>query len=282
MWLDMGITGCALSFISGRFLLCLITTLYLWKYPPEQAANFWINKKCFFGLWDYLKFTFGSAILMCAEWWPFEILTYMSTYISDLDYNVNIYIEQLSALFFSLSVGISFAVTVYISDYIAKYTVEMTKRISYISTIYALILGGILSLFIFFSKGFMLKLFTTNEDLLSKGEPVMLVLSFVIFFKNLQYTFSSILRGLGKQTEASILSIVIFYFVMMTLAYIFGIHLKMGVFGIWLAILIGNILASIVFLIMLVFIINWEKVKEETLLRLQNDNKINLLENRIN
>jgi MATE family multidrug resistance protein len=278
MRLDLGIKGCALSFITGRFLLCLITTWYLWVYPPQPEASFWINKKCFIGLWDYMKFTFGSAVLMCAEWWPFEILTYMTTYISDLDYNVNIYVEQLSALFFSLSVGISFAVTVYISDYIAKYTVKMTKRISYLSTIYTLILGGILSIIVLLLRGSILKLFTTDQDILEKGEPTMLVLSFVVFFKNLQYTFSSILRGLGKQTEASIISIIIFYLVMLTLAYIFGNELKMGVLGIWVAILIGNILASFLFFIMLTFIINWEKVQKETLLRLKNDNKISLLE----
>lgn len=106
----------------------------------------------------------------------------------------------------------------------------------------------------------------------------MLVLAFVIFFKNLQYTFSSILRGLGKQTQASVLSIIVFYFVMITLAYILGVEHKMGVLGIWVAILIGNILAGILFFIMLIFIIDWEEVKKETLLRLKNDNKILLLE----
>lgn len=278
IWLDLGIMGSAICYIAGRFLLCFTTTLYLWIFKPLPEASFWINKKCFMGIWSYWKYAAANAVLVCAEWWPFEILAYMSTYMTEIDYNIHIYIQQLYSLFSSSSIGISFAVTVYVSDYIAKSSVRLTKRIAFISFIFSIITGAFLNLVLFCIKGCILKIFTTNEQLLNKGEPAVLLLSFTVFFRNVQYSLLSVLRGLSRQSSASILTVFQYYLVMITLAYVFGIQLKMGVSGFWLSILIGNFFAMLLYLLMLTCIINWEKVKEETLERLNNDNKVTLLE----
>jgi MATE family multidrug resistance protein len=277
-WLDMGIIGSALAFITGRFLQCVLLTMYIWIYPPVPEASFWLNRKCFLGLYDYFKFSLGSLILMCAEWWPFEILTYLSTKMSYLDYNVHIYAAQLNSLLFSLAIGIGFATTIYISEYIAKHSVKVTKKAAKICLTYAIILAGILSLIVFCLRGIILQLFTTDKDILEKGQNIMLILSFSTFLDCCQYTLSSILRGLGKQSQASIMTVIQFYIVMMSLAYVFGIVLNMGVLGIWIAILIGNFIAFCLYLFMLTCIINWDDVKEDTIKRLNNDNKVILIE----
>jgi MATE family multidrug resistance protein len=277
-WLDWGIIGSALAFITGRLFQCILLTTYICLYPPVPEASFWINSKCFLGLFEYFKFSLGSLILMCAEWWPFEILTYLSTKMSSLDYNIHIYAAQLNSLLFSLSVGIGFATTIYISEYIAKNSVKVTKKAAKICLTYAFMLVSIVSLIVFCLKGKILEIFTTDKAILEKGENIILLLSFSSFFDCCQYTLSSILRGLGKQSQASIMTIIQFYIIMMTLAYVFGIVLKMGVLGIWIAILIGNFVAFCLYLLMLSCIVNWEDVKEETLKRLNNDNKVVLIE----
>lgn len=277
--LDWGLIGSAWAFNIGRIMLFILGTGYLWIFNPVPEASFSINKKCFNlkGLWDFFKYSIGFALLMCAEWWPFELLTLLSSFMSEIDYNVHIYSTQINSLLFSIGVGISLATTIYISDYIAKCDVKIAKKAALYATIYGMMCIGVISVVLFFLRKNILRMFTQNNDIIERGQPVIFYLCFTCFLDTTQYTLSSVLRGLGKQTLASIMGFIQFYLIMLSLAYYFGIYLKMGVTGIWLAILIGDISAAIIFLTNLL-ILDWHKVKEETLKRLENDNKTALLD----
>jgi len=275
IYLDWEIVGSAIAFCIGRSILCILSTLYLWFFHPIPEANFSINRKCFTGLFDFLKFSSGSLLLMCAEWWPYEILTYMASLMTEIEYNVHIFSAQINSLIFSLPIGISFATTIYISDYIVKCEVKLVKKAAIYITIFAACCSLIVSITLFFLKSQILKIYTQNTEILYEGKGVILYLCFTQFFDMIQYTFSSILRGLGKQTQASLMTFIQFYFVMMTLAWFFGFYLNMGVYGIWRAILIGNSSVGLLYFLMLVCI-SWEKIKEETIKRLENDQKNSL------
>ena len=278
MHLDWEIAGSAIAFTIGRFCLFLLTTVYLWLRHPVPEANFSLNRQCFQGLGDYLKFSTGSALLMCAEWWPFELMSYLATYMQEVDYNVQIYAAQLNSLVFSLPVGISLATTIYISDYITKCDIKTVKRAAIYACVFAAACSSFVSLILFCLKSQILKIFTQNKEILLRGEGIVVFMCIAEVFDMIQFTFSSILRGLGKQSQASLMTLIQFYLVMMTLAYVFGIRMEMGVYGIWLAIIIGYATATVLYFLMLLCI-NWDKVKEDTMLRMERDDqKVTLLE----
>ncbi len=275
--LDWGIEGSAIAFTLGRIVLCILTTAYLWIWHPVPESNFWINKRCFYELGSYLKFSAGSTILMCAEWWPFELLTFMASFMNEIEYNAHVYCAELNSLIFSLPVGISLATTIYISDYITKCDINVVKKVAVYSTIFGFCCSIVVSFTLFLTKSSILRMFTKNEEILSKGEEIILLICFTHLLDMIQFTFSSILRGLGKQTLASVMSVFQFYVVMLSLAYFFGMYMNMGVTGIWLAILIGFLIAVLLYFLTLLYI-DWDKVKEETVNRLENDQKVLLLD----
>lgn len=72
---DMGITGLAIASSTKDFVLLAITMLYGYCTPQINEALTPIDSEAFKGWGQYLKVSLPTTVMICSEWWAFEILT---------------------------------------------------------------------------------------------------------------------------------------------------------------------------------------------------------------
>lgn len=78
----MGIKGLGLATSITNFNLLTITMIYCHCTPDINRALSMPGKDSFRGWSEYLKVSLPSTVMICAEWWAFEVLTLISGLIS--------------------------------------------------------------------------------------------------------------------------------------------------------------------------------------------------------
>ncbi len=74
-YLDFGVSGLAMA-SSCKDFLCIISVLLYSNFSSEVSARlepFW-QMGTFMGLREYLGISLPATIMICAEWWGFEVL----------------------------------------------------------------------------------------------------------------------------------------------------------------------------------------------------------------
>ena len=273
--LDYNVVGAGISFTISKMLTCVLATLYLWFYHPVPEANFWINKECFKwdGIKNYLKFSMGLAFVTCAEWWACELQAIIAINIGEKAYTVYVLIAELAALLYSIDVGFMLAITILISEIIAKGSIAQLRKSFVYSLVFGLFCGGIYMTVFFIFREHIFRLFLDDKEVFELAEPALWLLPITEFFDLFQTCLVSMFRGIGRQYLASGLMFVHCYIIMISLSYLFGIVFKLNVFGMYLGMGISDCFMSIVYMIVL-SVMDLGKTKKETLKRIEEDSKL--------
>jgi putative MATE family efflux protein len=268
-----GITGAGFSLVITQVLNTVISSLYLHLHHPRRETYFCINADCFVGWIDYLKFTLPSAFMLFADSMAMELQAVFAIFMTKEDYALHIIVSNIANIFVTMTHGFGVAATVMIAEKIAKNLIKESKAIAIYSFILAeIVMSGIVIILILFRNS-IIGLFIDDESLISKGGALVVVLALAEIFDITYGVLSCIYKGLGKQRQASVIAFVQFYVIQTVLTYILGIKLGFGVIGIWLSILTGNLLATLIYLFFLTRF-NFEQINKETTERLEKDQKL--------
>ena len=269
--LEYDALGCGISMIISQSINMILSSLYIHLWNPCPESYFCLNYDCFKGWLSYLKFTFPSLILMCAEWWAFEIQSIIAINITQLDYAVHIIIASLASILYTISIGFGMAASMLVAKHITERNTYDAKKIALtifiygntislmVTSIYAILGSNLIRLFI-----------KEDEEFIKKATPIVYILFFQQIFDHSQTVIAYIYRGLGKQLLASLVAFINFYIVQSSLSILFGIVWGYGVQGMWIAILIGCSLSLTAYIICFKFL-DFEAIRKETLDRLNND-----------
>lgn len=78
------VRGTALATTLTHAINFVCFALYTSLQPEIKEAWFLPNRECFYakGLWEFMKIGIVSVLMMCLEWWSFEIMTLLAAYVS--------------------------------------------------------------------------------------------------------------------------------------------------------------------------------------------------------
>jgi multidrug resistance protein, MATE family len=273
-YLKLGVQGAAISLILSQGLNSIMGCLYILTFRHYPQTIFFFNRDSFKGWWQYLKIALPSAFLTCAEWWAFEILSIVAIWISELDYTVHILITNISSLFLTIPIGFGMAATILVGKNISIGNLNLVKKYTKIIIVTGATIQVILSSITTIFRDEVMNLYIDDIKVKEKGSTILLLLPLINLFDFIQCMLNSVCRGLGIQLIASIIAFANFYLLQLSLSIVLGISLKLGVFGIWTAMLIGCATCGIIYSITL-YKSDLEKIKEEIVKRLDYDNKLN-------
>jgi putative MATE family efflux protein len=265
--------GAGYSLMTTQFINMTVSTIYLHFFHPNKETYFCINKDCFTGWVGYLKFTLPSTFVLFADSMAYQIQAIFAIFMTKEDYALHIMVSNLANIFFTLTHGFGIAATVMIAEKIAKNLIKESKAIALYSFILAEIIMSIVVIILILFRNKVITIFIDDDSLISKGIPLVVLLAVGEIFDITQGVMACIYKGLGKQRHASIISFFQFYVVQIILSYILGIQFNMGVMGIWLSILIGNLLTTLIYIYFLTGF-NFEQINRETTERLEKDQKL--------
>ncbi|XP_008936256.1 PREDICTED: multidrug and toxin extrusion protein 1-like, partial [Merops nubicus] len=257
-----GITGSACANTAAQYSQAIFLFLYIiGKKLHVKTWGGW-SSECLLEWDSYTSLAIPSMLMMCIEWWTYEIGSFLIGLLSVVELSAQSIIYEVSVVAFMVPLGLGTAASVQVGNALGAGDVETAKRSSSTSLLctgcFCVAVGAVLA----GTKDVMGYIFTDDKeivDLVAWVTPV-----YVVFhlFEAMCGACSGVLRGIGKQKFGAILNAVCYYGVGLPLAAVLLFVARIGVIGLWLSMLAC---VSILCTCFITYIsrMDWRKAAEE-------------------
>uniref|UniRef100_A0A3P9M254 Multidrug and toxin extrusion protein n=1 Tax=Oryzias latipes TaxID=8090 RepID=A0A3P9M254_ORYLA len=264
--LKLGVVGSAIANSLSQIVICLLLFGYIrWRKLHEKTWGGWTTN-CLQDWGSYMKLATPSALMICLEWWVWEIGGFLAGALGEKDLAAQHVLVEIGSLSYMFPLGISAAVCVRVGNALGA---GNTTR-AFVACKLALVLAGVLSVVqgvvIACCKPVAGSIFTSDIDILEIVANNLTVYIFLQFFDSILCVSSGILVGSGLQKIAALTNLVSYYCIGLPVgaALMFGAHLR--ILGLWLGILTCSCIQAAFFLVV-IFKIDWNKITLKAQLR---------------
>uniref|UniRef100_A0A8C4X853 Multidrug and toxin extrusion protein n=1 Tax=Erpetoichthys calabaricus TaxID=27687 RepID=A0A8C4X853_ERPCA len=231
--LNLGVAGSAWANTISQFSLAVFLYSYIrWKKLHVETWSGW-SQECLQEWGSFIRLAIPSMLMLCIEWWTFEIGSFLSGLISKVALGSQSILYELSTIAFMFPLGYGVAVNVRVGNALGAGNTEQAKKSS------ILVMSVVLAL-----KNKIAYIFTTDPY----------VINYLGFF--------GIVKGAGKQKIGAICNLTGYYIIGLPIGVSLMFAAHMGVLGFWIGLLVCVFMQSIFFLI-LVLKFDWKLLTEE-------------------
>ncbi|XP_015502406.1 multidrug and toxin extrusion protein 1-like isoform X2 [Parus major] len=258
----LGITGSAWANTIAQYSQMIF--LFLFIIGRKLHLNTWggWSSECLLDWDSFTSLAIPSMLMMCIEWWTYEIGSFLIGLLSVVELSVQSIIYEVSVVAFMIPLGLGTAAGVQVGNALGAGDIEAAKRSSSTSLIctgvFSVIVGSILAA----TRNVLGYIFTMDKEIIDLVAWVMPVYVVFHLFEAMTGACSGVLRGVGKQKFGAILNAVSYYGVGMPLAAVLLFVAKIGVIGLWISMLVCVFILCTCF-ITYISRLNWEKAAKE-------------------
>uniref|UniRef100_A0A4W5MEE6 Multidrug and toxin extrusion protein n=1 Tax=Hucho hucho TaxID=62062 RepID=A0A4W5MEE6_9TELE len=236
--LDLGVAGSAwANTISQLFLAAMLYAYILWKELHKATWAGW-SWECLEDWGTYIHLAIPSMIMLCVEWWTYEIGGFIAGLISEVELGAQSVVFELASICYMFPLGFSVAGSVRVGNALGAGDTEQAK----LSAKLAMFCAGSVSV-------------CTAHMFVVQQVPCL----FLLFPKAAS---GSIIRGAGKQKVGAICNILGYYGVGFPIGVSLMFAAKLGIMGLWTGLFTCVFLQSS-FLIIYLSRMNWKKATVE-------------------
>ncbi|XP_022716102.1 protein DETOXIFICATION 40-like [Durio zibethinus] len=267
--LGLGLIGASLVLSLSWWIIVVGQIVYI--LMSEKCKLTWagLSLHAFSGLWDFLKLSAASAVMLCLETWYFQILVL----IAGLLENPELALDSLSicmgisGLLFMVSVGFNAAASVRVGNELgagnpksAAFTVAVVTLVSFIIALVEAVVVLALRHVISYA-------FTEGETVANAVSELSPFLAVTLILCGVQPVLSGVAVGCGWQAFVAYVNVGCYYVVGIPLGCVLGFKYDLGAKGIWSG-MIGGTLMQTLILLWVTFRTDWNKEVETTRKRL--------------
>uniref|UniRef100_A0A803V6U7 Multidrug and toxin extrusion protein n=1 Tax=Ficedula albicollis TaxID=59894 RepID=A0A803V6U7_FICAL len=258
--------GSAWANMVSQYTQVILLILYMWWRKIHVKTWGGWSRECLLDWGSFVWLAVPSMIMLCVEWWTFEIGSFLAGLISVVELGAQSVIYELACVAYMLPLGISVAASVRVGNALGAGNVEQAKT----SCITALLCTGVFAVVVAVLLGSIRNvvgyIFTNDKEIVSLVSKVMLIFGPFHLLDATAATCGGVLRGTGRQKLGAIANAVGYY----TIGFPVGISLmfaaKMGVLGLWVGMIICISVQAISFLAFVIRM-DWRKAAEEAQVR---------------
>nr|XP_009478628.1 PREDICTED: LOW QUALITY PROTEIN: multidrug and toxin extrusion protein 2-like [Pelecanus crispus] len=241
--LHLGIMGSAWANTVAQYSQTIFLFLYIiGKKLHVKTWGGW-SSECLLEWDSFTSLAVPSMLMMCIEWWTYEIGSFLIGLLSVIELSAQSIIYEVSVVAFMIPLGLGPAASVQVGNALGAGDVETAKRSSSTSLLCtgqaarvpgSLAVGAILAA----TKDVLGYIFTRDKEIVDLVAWVMPVYVVFHLFEAMCGACSGVLRGIGKQKFGAILNAVSYYGVGLPLGAVLLFVAKIGVIGLWLSMLV--------------------------------------------
>jgi MATE family multidrug resistance protein len=251
-------TGAAIAMNITYILNMLIADAAV-RYKQQSDFKdmiFWYDKSVLFDIAPYLRIGVPGMLMLCFEWWAFELLAIFTGLLGVDQLAAEVVIIQIVAFIFMLPLGISYSASALTGNYLGEGKIDLAKRFASLAVLLDALLTTVIVILLGVYSDNVSQLFTTEENIIAIIRKTLWVLLLYIWFDTIHGVQSGIIRGLGRQSYGSIYTLFCYYVLGMPLALLLAFTAKMDIAGLWLGFAIACIILDVGFA-MIISCPNW-------------------------
>ncbi|XP_017287932.1 multidrug and toxin extrusion protein 1 [Kryptolebias marmoratus] len=264
--LDLGVAGSAAANAISQYLLAVVLFVYICLRGLHKATWGGWSIDCLQEWGPFVQLAIPSMLMLCLEWWMFEVGGFLAGVISEVELGAHSIIYELAVIAYMFPIGFSAAASVRVGNALGAGNIEQAKLSCKIPIFCALIFPCFVGTIFGTSRNVIGYIFTTDQEILQRVADVMIVFAFTHLGDSVAGVTGGILRGAGKQLIGALCNLVGFYFIGFPIGVSLMFAASMGIVGLWTGLTICVVMQSIFFLIFLSKL-DWKKAAEEALMR---------------
>uniref|UniRef100_A0A8C8Y087 Multidrug and toxin extrusion protein n=1 Tax=Panthera leo TaxID=9689 RepID=A0A8C8Y087_PANLE len=237
--LSLGVRGSAYANTISHILQTIFLFLYivLKKLHLETWAGW--SGQCLQDWGPFFSLAIPSMLMVCMEWWAYEIGSFLMGLLSVLDLSGQAIIYELATTVYMIPLGLSNAVCVRVGMALGAADTVQAKRWAQSGM---LCTGGdVLMLQMNVLSGF------SRRQVIALVNKVLPIYTVFQLFEAICCVYSGVLRGSGKQAFGAVVNTVMYYVIGLPLGIVLTFVVRMGIMGLWLGMLACGLLGAAAF-----------------------------------
>ncbi|KAG0361028.1 mate-domain-containing protein [Gamsiella multidivaricata] len=231
-YIGIGYIGAPIATSISYWNMLLLLLLYIKFVDGSQGWGGW-TRECLTGWPSFLKLALPGVMMVCTEWWAFEVVSLAASYLGTVALAAQSVVVQTSGLLYTIPFGISIAASNRVGNLIGMGDARSAKVSSRVSIALAIIFGMVNSTTLIIFKDRWGRLFSEDADVV---KTVAMVLPLVALFQisdGLAGVGGGVLRGVGLQHLGAYLNLIAYYLVAFPLGYVMAFTMGWGLKGLW-------------------------------------------------
>ncbi|KAM8903164.1 multidrug and toxin extrusion protein 1 isoform 2-T2 [Spinachia spinachia] len=264
--LHLGVAGSAVANTISQFAMAVVLYSYImWKGLHKATWGGW-SKECLQDWGSYINLAIPSMLMVCVEWWTYEIGSFLAGLISEVELGAQSVVYGLANVAYMFPMGFSIAGNVRVGNALGAGDTEQANLSAKLTIFCAVWVSICLSLLMGSLKDHISYVFTYDKKIQERVADVMVLYAPFILLEAISAAAGGIIKGAGKQRVGAIVNILGYYGVGFPVGVPLMFVAKMGITGLWTGMFTCGFLQSSFFILYLVRL-NWMKAATEAQIR---------------
>ncbi|XP_015238537.1 PREDICTED: multidrug and toxin extrusion protein 1-like [Cyprinodon variegatus] len=264
--LKMGTAGSALANTLSEFSLAGFLYAYImWKGLHKTTWGGW-SIECLNDWKSYIHLAIPGMVMMCVEWWTYEIGGFLAGLISEVELGAQAVVFQLANIAYMFPMGFSIAGNVRVGNALGAGETEQAKLSAKATMFCAGSVSICMAVLIGSLKDHISYIFTYDEQIRERVAEIISFYAPFILLDAISAASGGIIRGAGKQRVGAICYFLGYYGIGFPIGIPLMFAAKQGIKGLWTG-LFTCVSVQCAFLIFYLLRMNWKSVTIEARIR---------------
>lgn len=268
--LQFGVVGIALNLDFSWWILVFGLLAYtICGGCPISWSGF--SVQAFSGLWEFLKLSAASGVMLCLENWYYRILILMTGNLKNAEIAVDALSICMTINGWEMMIPLAFfaATGVRVANELGAGNGQAAKFATKVSVATSTVIGVIFCAFIMIFHNKFALIFTSSTVVLEAVDQLSLLLAATILLNSVQPVLSGVAVGSGWQSWVAYINLGCYYIIGIPLGILMGWVFNTGVLGIWAGMIAGGTGIQTIILAVITIRCDWDKEAEMATKRMQ-------------
>ncbi|KAJ0893695.1 putative multi antimicrobial extrusion protein [Helianthus annuus] len=245
--LGFGTAGAALAIGISYTLNVMFLGFYLYYSEACEKTRVTFSVDGLKSIREFFHFAIPSAIMLCLEWWSYEIVVLLSGLLPNpqLETSVLSICLTVGVLHYYIPYSFGAAVSTRISNELGAGNPQAAKTALLAATGLGAVEVIIAITTLLCSRSFLGYAFGSEQELVDYVKDITLLLCFTLFADTIQVILSGVARGSGWQHIGAYINLGSYYLVGIPMALVLGFVVDLKGKGLWSGLIIGSIVQCI-------------------------------------
>lgn len=257
----LGNLGAALAISISYWLNAIFLVLYMKYSSACEKTRVPVSMEVFQGMGEFFRFAIPSAVMICLEWWSFELLILLSGLLPNPELETSVLSVCLNTIstLYTIPCGLGAAGSTRVSNELGAGNPQKARLAVYALMFLAVTETAVVSTTLFASRRVFGYLFSNEKEVVDYVTNMSPLVCLSVILDSIQGVLSGVARGCGWQHIGAFINLGAFYLCGIPVAATLAFWLQLRGRGLWIGVQTGALLQTTLLCIMAGFT-NWEKL----------------------
>ncbi|XP_057981222.1 protein DETOXIFICATION 34 [Malania oleifera] len=257
-----GLTGAAAAYNISAWGIALAQVVYVVGWCKDGWKG--LSWLAFKEIWAFVRLSIASAVMLCLEIWYFMTIIVLTGHLADPviavgSLSICMNVNGWEGMLF---IGINAAISVRVSNELGSAHPRAAKYSVIVTVIESLIIGILSMVIILATRHHFAIIFTDSKEMQDAVAHLAYLLGMTMLLNSVQPVISGVAVGGGWQALVAYINLTCYYVFGLPLGFLLGYKAKLGVEGIWIGMIAGTFLQTLI-LLYIVWKTNWKEEVEQ-------------------